>query len=121
MTTEIIPVNGGDREYTHSRYILWFGACGPTYLMVWGNSLDDAFGEAIDWIVDNAPGLLCDDEVTEEYYRGLNEGLSEEDAIERAEVDTSAGGNCSNRVNSDDWGIWAENPSREEILEKMAS
>ena len=106
----IVPVNGSDREFTSSRFVLWFGACGSTRLMVWANHLDDAFDVAVDWIVEHAPGLLCDDQVAEEYDRGIAAGLSEEQAIEQAEVDTSCGGNAGNYVASWEWGILAEDP-----------
>lgn len=112
----IIPINANDRSWTHHRYILWFGAYGTTRLMVWANSLDDALNECIDWIVDNAPGLLCDEQVEEEYKAALAEGLSEEEAMERAELDTTCGGNCGNHILSYEWGIVAEDPTRAEIL-----
>lgn len=116
----IVIVNPNDRSWTRGRYILGFGAFSPTYLMVWANSLDGALDEAIDWIVQFAPGYLCDEQVTEEYQAALAEGLSEEDAIERAEEDTTCGGNCGNRIVSDEWCIVAENPTRKDILDMLA-
>lgn len=112
----ITLVNPGDRDYVESRFILWFGAAGGARLMVWANHLEDALEEAVDWIVDNAPGLLADDEVKEEYDRLRAEGKDEEEAMEGAEVDmTSCDG--GHYLRSDDWGIVAEDPSREEVLE----
>ncbi len=64
---EIIEVNPGDRDWTCHVYVLYFGAYGWTQLRVWANHLEDALDECIDWIVDNAPGLLADDQVAEEY------------------------------------------------------
>jgi hypothetical protein len=114
---KIIPVNGSDRDWTRQRFILSFGAYGWTALMVWANSLDDALDEAVDWLADNAPGLLCDDAVNEEYQRGIAAGMSEEDAIEAAEVDTTRAGNNGHYLLSYEWGIVSENPTRKQILE----
>lgn len=67
MSAKLIIVNPEDRadhqsewsrHYASKRYVLWFGACGATYLMVWGHSLDDALETAADWLGDNAPGLI---------------------------------------------------------------
>jgi len=110
-------VNPNDSDWTKHRYILWFGACGATYLMVWANSLDDALDEAIDWCVEHAPGLLCDDQVNEAYNAALEEGKSEEEAMEIAEMDVTTGGNYGNHVLSWEWGIAVENPTRQQILE----
>ena len=70
MSAPLTIVNPSDRDdhqakhqwspyvrYT-KRYVLWFGACGPTYLMVWGRSLDAALETAADWLADNAPGHI---------------------------------------------------------------
>lgn len=112
-------VNPTDRSWTRNRWILWFGQ--NTRLMVWGNSLDVALDEAIDWIADNAPGLLADDAVAAEYAAAMAEGLTEEEAIERAEADTTIGGNYGHYVHSWEWGITAENPTRAEVLELTKS
>lgn len=117
--TDIIPINGSDREFTSGRFILWFGACGPTQLMVWANHLEDALDEAVDWLADpenGHTGLLADDAVNGAYRDAIALGLSEEDAIEAAEVDVTIAGNCGNHILSWEWGITAENPTRAEIL-----
>lgn len=112
-------VNPSDKTWTKHRFIFWFGAYGWTRLMVWANSLDDALDEAVDWIADNAPGLLADDAVTEEYNRCIGEGMSEEEAQEEATVDTTCAGNCGHYLNSWEWGILAEDPTRAEVLELL--
>lgn len=125
MRYEITPINASDRDWTRHRYILWFGAYGDTRLMVWANSLDDALDECIDWIADNAPGLLADEQVEEAYKEALAEalaeGLDQEEAEERAQdeamVDTTCGGNCGHYLLSWEWGILAEDPTRADILE----
>jgi hypothetical protein len=68
-------------------------------------------------IVDHAPGLLADEQVNEEYARLIAEGMSEEDAQEEATIDTTCAGNCGNYLNSWEWGIVAEDPTRAQILE----
>jgi len=114
---DVIIVNPPDRSWTRHRYVLWFGAYGETRLMVWANSLDDALDEAVDWIVDHAPGLLADESVREEYNRLIAEGKSEDEAQEEAEVDTTTAGNCGNYLNSCEWGITLEDPTRKELDE----
>ena len=116
---KITIVNPNDAHWTRHRYVLWFGAYGDKRLMVWANSLDDALDESIDWIVDHAPGRLCDGAVAEEYRRALEEGKSEEEAQEEAQVDTTCGGSCGNRINSWEWGVVAEDPSRAEVLDLL--
>lgn len=114
---EIIPVNATDADWTRHRYILWFGAYGTTRLMVWANSLDDALDGAIDWLVDNAPGHIVDDQVNEAYEEAIGAGKSEDEAREEAESDTTIGGNAGNHILSHEWGIVKEDPSRADLLE----
>jgi hypothetical protein len=116
MTT-IVPVNGSDRDWTKYRFVLWFGACAPTHLMVWGNGLDDALDEAVDWIAEHAPGLLADEAVQDEYKRLVAEGKSEEEAQTEATVDTTPAGNACHYLHSWEWGITFENPTRAQILD----
>jgi len=75
-------INPSEREFTKQRYILWFGAYSSTHCLVWANSLED-----VDWLAENAPGLLADKEVREAYKReyeaAVSEGLGEEEACER--------------------------------------
>jgi hypothetical protein len=108
-------VNPTDRDWTHHRYILAFGAYGWTRLMVWANSLDAALDEAIDWIANNAPGLLADEQVNEAYREAIAEGKTEEEAQEEAEIDTTCGGNSGHYLLSWEWTVIAEDPSRAEV------
>lgn len=115
----ITLINPTDRHWTRSRFVLAFGAHGDTLVMVWANHLEDALEEAIDWIVDHAPGLLCDDEVQEEFDRLRAEfpDRSEEDIAEEAEQDTTMfGHNGIHYIHSWEWTIVAENPSRKRVL-----
>lgn len=113
----VILVNPSDRGWTRHRYVLWFGDCGTTYLMIWANSLDDALDESVDWIAEHAPGYLADESVHEEYNRLIAEGKSEDEAREEAEMDTVTGGNAGNYLNSWEWGLALENPTRQELDE----
>jgi len=114
---KVIPINGSERQWSRQRFVLWFGQHCPTYLMVWASSLDDALDKAIDWLVDNEPGHLCDEEVTEEYQRLIDEGYQEHEAFEESIIDVTIAGDHGNHIRSDDWGIVFENPSRQELKE----
>ena len=85
--------------------------------MVWANGIEDALDEAVDWIADNAPGLLCDDTVAYAYKFAIGEGVSEERAQELAEQDTTRAGNAGHYILSHEWLILAEDPTRAQILE----
>lgn len=110
-------VNSADRDMWKHSYVLWFGAYGHTVLLAYANSLDVALDECIDWLVDNAPGHIVDDQVNEEYKRLVAEGMDDEKAQEQAEVDTTTGGNAGNHINSSEWGILAEDPDRDQLYE----
>lgn len=118
-TSAIVFVNATDADWTCHRYVLCFGSYGGTRLCVWANSLDDALDECVDWIEENAPGLLCDERCEEEYKRCLAEGMSEEEAIEQAEEGITRAGNHGGAILSHEWGVVAENPTRAQILELL--
>ena len=110
----VVVTNRHDYRQPGKRWLFHFGAYGWTRVLVYADSLDDALDEAIDWLVDNAPGHIVDDEVEEEYQRGIAEGLSEEEAMARAEEDTTCGGNAGNRILSYEWTVW-EDPTRADL------
>lgn len=117
---KITPINSSDSDWTTERYILSFGAYGDVHLMVWADSLEGALDECIDWLAANTSGLLCTDEVNEEYDRLIALGQSIEEAHEGAEMDTTCGGNAGNYIHSWEWALHAENPTRAEMLEMQA-
>lgn len=86
--------------------------------LVWGDhdgDYDDVLDEVADYCEEHAPGLFCDEQVHETYREAIAEGLSEEDAMQRAEEDTisCASGNhyfIAHEI------AFNENPTREEIL-----
>ena len=86
--------------------------------LVWGDrggSYDDVLDEVADYCEEHAPGLFCDEQVHEAYREAIAEGLSEEDAQQRAEEDTIS---CSsgNHYFTAHEVSFSENPTREEIL-----
>ncbi len=124
---KIIAVNGNDRSFTRNRYILAFGAYGWTRLMVWANNCNDAFDEAVDWIADNAPGLLADEQVQEAFRDLKEEGgqmllpfESDEMLWQEATQDTCVGGNEGHYIVSHEWFVLVTNPSRKTILALQA-
>lgn len=123
--TKIHAINSNDRDWTRNRYLIGLGAYGWTVLLVWANGLEDAIEECAEWCADNAPGLLADTEVAEEYQRcfelgkmdaSLTEEENEEQAYEQATVDTIS---CDQGHYFHSWevNLISENPTRAEILE----
>ena len=112
----ILPfyVNPTDKDWTKHRYVLWFGAYGSTRLIVSANSLDDAIEEASGWLADNEPGHFHTEYVNETYQECVGKGMSEEEAWEEATTDMT----CLDQgryLASWEWGIVAEDPSREDL------
>ncbi len=120
-------VNPADRDtsrYSRTRrYVLWFGACGPTYIMCWARSLEAALETCADWLADNAPGLIMahdSADLNELYAEARHEmGLSDDDpdtddVYERATVDLTH--TDSGYIPSDEWGIvFDEHASRADV------
>jgi hypothetical protein len=104
-------------HYATKRWILSFGWGGAlTHVLVWADSLDSAIETAVDdYIADNAPGVLADDdEVTAAYAQAIEDGESEESARETAESDLyplDQGLWLHNAA----WYIGAEDPDRATI------
>jgi hypothetical protein len=118
-------INPDDRTFYGKAYVLWFGACGPTRLLAYAKSLEDALETCVDWIVDNAPGLLADEQVHEAYNeaidaaREVGEDVEDDDVQcrcqDEATVDTTICGD--HYLHSSEWGIVVEQPSRANMLE----
>jgi hypothetical protein len=109
--------NFDDRHWVRdrNRYILQFGAYGSVRLMVFANHLEEALDIAIDWLAENAPGLIANDQRDEAFAEAISEGKTEEEAWIYAEEDLTIGGNCGDCIISHEWAIVAENPTREQI------
>lgn len=123
---EIKIANPSDRAWTDQRFVLAFGAYGDTLVMAYADSLDDALDECVDWIADNAPGLLADESVQDEYKRALAERVAagadpdDQTVIEQcqdaATVDTTCAGNNGHYLHSWEWTIVLENPTKESLI-----
>jgi len=55
-------------------YRMWFGAYGDTIVYVWADDFETAFEESVEWLDDNAPGILVD--VTEADLKEAAEDLN---------------------------------------------
>lgn len=115
MSAKLIAINGSYKSWTQRRYILAFGFHGRTRLLVWANGIEDALDECIDWLAEHQPGLLCDENVNEEYREALADGCGESEAWERATADTICGGNAGHHLLAWECRILAEDPDRATI------
>lgn len=120
----IIDVNPDDVEYTRHRYVFSFHAgmtnSGPLQerlLLIHANDEGDALDEGIDWVVENAPGHLADDEVHEAYDDAIRNGLSQEAAHDLSEMDYMSGGNAGNFISRENVQIIATDPTDEQLVE----
>lgn len=104
-----------DNKHEDKRWLLWAGAVCPETFLVWGD-LDDALDEVGEWAEKHAPGWFCDEAVADEYKRAIAEGLDEESAQQQAEVDTTSMCDGRHYMNSWEWGIVREDPTRAEII-----
>jgi hypothetical protein len=111
-------VNSDDRSLTKHRYVLAFTAGGwsvALYTLVWGNNLQDALDEAIDWIASHAPGLLATEYVYSEIQRLVATGVDNDTAWEEATQDMICGGNAGDYISSVCVHVVKQNPSRAEL------
>jgi hypothetical protein len=109
-------VNVSDRSWYRNSYVLWFGNCIPTNLMIWANNLGDALDIAGDWLAEFAPGRLANEQVEEAYAQALLDGLTEDEVTAGSLCDVTVldGGNY---ILNWEWGITAENPTRKQLAE----
>lgn len=98
-------VNPDAYEHPNAAYLLHFGSIGTAYLLAYAGSFSDALDECVDWIADNAPHLLANEQVEQEFYHGVAMGLSDSDAHEYATQDTTCAGNRGDYLHSWEWGI----------------
>ncbi len=128
MSRTIVPVNGSDRDWTRHRYVLWFGACAPTRLMIWANGLESAI-EIAGHIMPEGSEELAElrKEACEEaglpYPPTCDHSELEEEgyyaAFESAEADLTY--TESGYLTSYEWGIDLEDPTRAQVLELQAA
>ena len=112
----ITYINANDKDWTSHQFVLCFGAYGTIWLLVNANHLSNALDECIDWLAENAPGLLCDEQVAEAYNEAIAAGKTEEKAYNEALTDVTTGGNCGNHIMSWEWSIAAEDPTSAELV-----
>ena len=74
-------------DATLPRFLIQLGAYGHTRLLIGAYHEDEALELAAEWCEEHAPGHLYNEEVEEAYREGIAEGLSEEEAQTRAEID----------------------------------
>lgn len=60
MTRKVNVANASDRRWRRHSYLLWFGACAPTFVLAYADSLDDALEAAAEWLAEHAPGHLME-------------------------------------------------------------
>lgn len=115
---KVILINPIDKEYVNGNsYVLCFGAHGSICIMVYATSLEAALDLSVDFLSDNFPGVLADEQVAEALSEAISEGHDPEESREIAEMDTTVAGNCGNYLNSWEWGISLETPSRSQLVE----
>ena len=112
----VLAVNPNDRDWTRHRYVFWFDAHAPGYLLVWANDEGSALAEAADYLAEHAPGMFCDQEVDERLAEARARGLDDDAAYERAEAGTLRVGNYGRPIRSEDVGIALVNPSRDKLV-----
>lgn len=97
------------------------------YLLVGAEGIDTALDEMIDWIAENEPDLIINDQVHEAYLEAMKERNADptdynsdesQDAMQEAEVDTTSGGNAGDHIDSDSWNIVVEDPT-DDVLQKF--
>jgi hypothetical protein len=126
MPSPIRIANPSDKGFWKNTYIFAFGAYGWTRVLAYANSMDSALDECADWIEENAPGLMADAEVAEEYNRLITEAKENGEDVdseevqnrirEESEADTLTAGNASHYFHSWEVNIVRENPTRDELI-----
>jgi hypothetical protein len=104
-----------------ANFVLWFG--GPysaDYALVWARSLDEALDELVDYIAEHAPGLLANEVANEAYKEAIAEGKTQDEAWEIMGQGLTSGGNCGDFIQSDEWGIVLERPTRAQIKDLIS-
>lgn len=122
------------RSYSHcgsgcsDAFVLWFGQIGITRLHVYADSLETALEECAAWLLEHAPGHVMT--IGDEQYQDLMREACEEigvawpydpgedqdrywEAEDLATADFTR--TESGFVASDEWGIYLENPTTEEL------
>jgi hypothetical protein len=120
MSIKIHVANPYDRNFTKESFLLWFGACAPTLVLVYG-SLDESIELAGEVLAGNELfGLITphgSDELAElvaEARDELGPVADESEVYEAATVDLTY--TESGYIPSHEWGICIENPTKEQLI-----
>ena len=124
-------VNPTEKGFYDGRsYVLWFGACGATYLHVYTRSLEDAIEQCAAWLAEHAPGHImehgCEEhtDLLREAFEdaGLEwtgdidwEDAAQSEAAQNAEADLTY--TESGYLTSYEWGIALENPTAADLYQ----
>ena len=125
-TLRILPVNLSpiSKYGNEHRYLLWFGCVGTTHVLVQAFSLDDALEEAATALkAMGYEGYFTEPEYSQEFlaYMRSPRPFGEEtprriqDLQEEAEADLTY--TESGWLVSYEWGISAEDPTKEQLIE----
>jgi hypothetical protein len=92
------------------RWVLWFGACGPTYVLIYSQCLEDALEEAAGFLADRFPGHFVEPE--------MEDGLTHDcpDAKEGFPCTCDLTYTESGYIAGWEWGIAIENASRADLV-----
>lgn len=111
MRTRTIHVaNPSEKSWTRHNYLLWFGACGATYVLVYANGLEDALETAAEYCVEQewyglvTPHDQADDDDWAEWERVCN---GESDGVTYTEAGF---------IVSWEWGIVGEDISKADLI-----
>lgn len=133
---KINVANPSEKSWTNRSFLFVFGAYGCTYVLAYGDSLDDALESAAEWLADNAPGHIMahDSEELADLHREALTGVMAEELCEMAGIPCEKS-YCSDPddrafeqatadltytesgyLTSYEWGIVRENPTRDELI-----
>jgi hypothetical protein len=111
-------INVASYKSGSNRYLFAIGNQGfdPRYILAYGNDIQSALSEAIEWIAQNDPKLLANDVVQELFDEALESGLEQYEAWEEATIDTTSNDDGDQYICSDDWSIVLEEPTTLQLM-----
>ena len=119
MSKKILVANPYERNFSRQSYLLWFGACAPTLVLAYADSLDDALEVSAECLAsEGLVGFFTDSgeihslmlEASDELGVCADEAECHE-AATRDLTHTEAG-----YLTSHDWGIYLEDPTKADLV-----